>query len=263
MQNKFVVGGKYIAKSKSVGDPFDESNVLRRAREKGQPFLYFKGIDKTHDGEKVLILTEKMGTGGDFFLPQDVEVYLEVGEKYTPIDKTAYGHEGLERSENWKDAQKLDQPFLYYVETEKARNFHVLSYLEEKKYGDYFMIDDIIPYIPGAEILEFNITKPQKPKEEMKTFEVSEKFIQEAYDSACSEWKQKIKEKFPEAIVKKPFNFDKSWTVTTSNQGDKPIIIGQGWAPDGKEFECLVVNDGWEMRVSEHSGRQVMEFFRK
>jgi len=54
MQNKFVVGGKYIAKSKSVGDPFDESNVLRRAREKGQPFLYFKGIDKTHDGEKVL-----------------------------------------------------------------------------------------------------------------------------------------------------------------------------------------------------------------
>jgi hypothetical protein len=263
MQNKFVISGKYRIKSKSTGCTIEKSSMLRVAKENGQEFLYFTGID-----ENGLVFNhEFIKDDGDYFLPQDVEVYLEVGGKYTPIDKTAYGFEGLEQSENWKDAKILNQPFLYYVGAEKPRDFHIFSYREDKKFGDYFMIDDIIPYVEGAEIVEFNIenntTNTQNQKEMERTFEVSEKFIQEAYTSACSEWKQKIKEKFPEAILEKPFNFDKSWTVTTSNQGDRPIIIGQGWAPDGKEFECLVVNDGWEMRVSEHNGRQVLEFFRK
>jgi hypothetical protein len=267
MQNKFVVGGKYRIKSKSIGDSLLNSNVLRRAREIGQDYLYFVGTrDSVSDG-KVLCFTEKIGFGGDYFLPQDVEVYLEEGEKYTPIQKSKYGI--LNESVVWNRARSVNQPFLYFkrIDSDGDIVFTKNNYDEN---GDIFTIDDIIPYIPNAEIEEFNLIKPTQQTQTQNNMEsknnqftVDEKFIKDAYEAACSEWKEKIRKKFPEAFPPKEFEFGKEYVISTQYK-DGPIAIGFGSAPTGKEHRCLVVHPDWNLVISQNiKGVKVLEFIKK
>ena len=74
-----IIGQKYRIKSKSVGQSFEESNVLRR-RKPGQDYLYFLGMKE--DG--ILVFTETFqphyninNSGGDHFLITDIEGYYE------------------------------------------------------------------------------------------------------------------------------------------------------------------------------------------
>ena len=84
----------------------------------------------------------------------------------------------------------------------------------------------------------------------MKKFEVSEEFIKEAHSAACSDWKKKIEEQFPDAFERPFFNFGSEYSIDTRNS-DGPLMIGRGIAPAGKENKCLVVMTGWEVVTEE------------
>ena len=95
-----------------------------------------------------------------------------------------------------------------------------------------------------------------------KLHQVEESFIKKAYEAACNDWKRRLKEKFPSVFANQPYRFERSQRLETSDS-ELPILIGNGWAPEGKEMKCLLVKDDYEMKVSEHNGRQVLEFFKK
>ena len=73
-QSGFKVGDKVWVVSKSVGDSLEASNIIRKAREQGQCWLFVKYVN--YDGVIVCNLTGKnnslVAVGGDFFLPKDL-----------------------------------------------------------------------------------------------------------------------------------------------------------------------------------------------
>lgn len=100
----------------------------------------------------------------------------------------------------------------------------------------------------------------------IKTYSVSEKFVKQAHNAACSEWKTKIEQQFPEAFKPVPFVFDApNHTITRNAQyTESPLFIGFGMAPDGYENRCLIVNSTYVMRVVEApGGNQCLIFERK
>jgi len=68
---------------------------------------------------------------------------LIVGNKYVPHQKTAYGI-GLESSGVWKYAQKIKQPYLYYLGT-NSEGYHRFSTSMDSS-ADYFNPEDVTPY---------------------------------------------------------------------------------------------------------------------
>lgn len=75
-----------------------------------------------------------------------------------------------------------------------------------------------------------------------KTVSVDVEFIKEAYNEACSEWKQKLEEKFPTLFpnIFKPGNL-----VTNKNTGIVLLVTN----PNGEEeenFSGVVINSGTE-----------------
>lgn len=98
----------------------------------------------------------------------------------------------------------------------------------------------------------------------MKKYEVSEEFIKQAHAAACSEWKQKIKEQFPEAFKPKLFQFGKSFTVDVEmshfdghEHVPSPIIIAQGLARTVEERECAIIlnGEGYHVSIETHPDR--------
>lgn len=77
MESKYLkVGMKVkIPKTKSVWGPVSGSCTIKKALENNQDYLYFTGIDEK-DGY-ILLDNEKDTSSGDFFLPQDIELYEE------------------------------------------------------------------------------------------------------------------------------------------------------------------------------------------
>ena len=70
-----------------------------------------------------------------------------------------------------------------------------------------------------------------------KEFKVNKEFITEAHKSACSVWKKKIENKFPEAFKV----IDGTWMINTQH-GDCLVLIPEGYMNDG-------------VSPSSHSGR--------
>jgi hypothetical protein len=96
-----------------------------------------------------------------------------------------------------------------------------------------------------------------------KNYTVDEKFIKDAHKAACGEWKVKMEKKFPEVFKSSLFEFglgDAGFRLTTASS---PLVIGAGLAPAGKEGKCLVVSEGYVMKVTNIFGRQILEFTRK
>jgi hypothetical protein len=96
----------------------------------------------------------------------------------------------------------------------------------------------------------------------VKKVTVDESFIKEAHKAACGEWKKKIETKFPDVFKKLPLAFEDGYRIS-SHDASGPLIIGKGLAPSGLEGRCLVVTDGYEMKVLKFQGRQVLTLFRK
>ena len=50
----------------------------------------------------------------------------------------------------------------------------------------------------------------------------------------------------------------------TTNKGDSPLMIGVGLAPEGMEYRCLVVDERYDMEITENEhGYKVISFRKK
>jgi hypothetical protein len=100
------------------------------------------------------------------------------------------------------------------------------------------------------------VTTKRKPKK--KTVEVDEDFVKKAYEAACSEWKDKIKEQFPDMFPPEYFDFSGRYTISTAPGG--PLLIGHGIAPAGLQKKCLVVSNAYEMETTTIDGYTILMF---
>lgn len=92
---------------------------------------------------------------------------LIIGNKYVPISKNDWGP--LEISNHWKEAQKINQPFLYYVGTNSLGGnhiFHVNNVLTGLIGGDFFLESDVIPYEEEFILPEFWCVKSTDESDE-------------------------------------------------------------------------------------------------
>lgn len=58
------------------------------------------------------------------------------------------------------------------------------------------------------------------------------------------------------------FRFGAEYTVGVQ-AFEGPLIIGNGMAPAGKELECLIVSDKWEMVTEDYKGSKMIYFTKK
>lgn len=58
------------------------------------------------------------------------------------------------------------------------------------------------------------------------------------------------------------FRFGAEYTVGVQ-AFEGPLIIGNGMAPAGKELECLIVSDKWEMVTEDYKGTKMIYFTKK
>lgn len=144
---KLIVGEKYVPLKKTIFGSLDNSGVWKRAKEIGQPYLFFIGKDK--DGDHIFSEILNKENTGDFFNPEDVIPYNEnecklvYGKRYVPIQKTTFGP--LSLSNVWKRAQEINQPYLVYLGALNSgeHRFNLNIYHES---GDFFNPEDVVPY---------------------------------------------------------------------------------------------------------------------
>ena len=67
------IGQKVVPHSKSKGSPFD-SSCWRKVKENKDPYLYVIRID----GNTIVLDDERGAELGDYFLPEDLDPYIEV-----------------------------------------------------------------------------------------------------------------------------------------------------------------------------------------
>lgn len=114
-------------------------------------------------------------------------------------------------------------------------------------------------WFPFTSIEVLTLIQKKKTKAAKKAkLEVDEEFVKQAYDAACSDWKEKIRAQFPEVFLPKIHNFGTSYTISTISDG--PLLIGLGLAPDGLEHQCLVVATDYEMETRQYDGKQILIF---
>lgn len=175
---------------------------------------------------------------------------IKVGGKYVPHSKTVEGFAQLDECNHWEDAKHNNQPFLYCVGIEGNKVVLNSRWADDGR-GNYYYPSDLTPY------------EESNNNTNIEQFKVDAEFIREAHAAACSEWKEKLKKKFPEAFKKSAFEFKREEELTLHSNRNLPLFIGGVFAPDGKEMKCLIVKSGYEMKVSEYNGRQILEFFEK
>lgn len=76
--NDLVIGAKYVphTKTTSAYSELSKSVVWERARKKNQPYIYYVGVDKGWNNEKVYVFNDTdNNVDGDFFCPSDVTPY--------------------------------------------------------------------------------------------------------------------------------------------------------------------------------------------
>lgn len=190
---------------------------------------------------------------------------IKVGGKYVPKAKTAPGFEGLDLCNHWRDAKKSNKPYLYCVGFDKVTtdwcppitqvDVVVVNMDPSMDGGNLYMPEDLEPYVEN-ETKNENMSK--------KEFTVDIDFIKKAHAAACGDWKVILESKFPDAFKPQPFEFKKETTLTTSTlPNDLPFLVGRSWAPAGKEMKCLVLHSRYDVIVTEHEGRKVLEFIEK
>jgi len=123
----------------------------------------------------------------------------------------------------------------------------------------------------GTEIIDFsqvifpkdqqnNNNNNDNMKEEYK---VDKDFILQAHKAACSEWKGKLEDKFPELFPEGPIGIEGPIQINTSDT--KFLYIGNVYAERSLNNKCLIVGDGYRVEVKIHptSGRQQLVFYKK
>lgn len=126
---------------------------------------------------------------------------LEINKKYVPHSKSV--GKSLECSTVWTKAKLKNQPYLYYTGCDYGA--HCFSYkpCEGNVESEWFLPTDVTEYIEESnktitmsfEGLNTGIKFNVQPEVQCQL--VENEFIVEAYNEACSEWKQKLSAKFP------------------------------------------------------------------
>lgn len=145
-------------------------------------------------------------------------------------------------------------PFFVYVGNEKHTGGwdQNIGYIQEQK----------------REIIDFSqviFPEDQQNNNNMKEeYKVDKDFILQAHKAACSEWKEKLENKFPDIFIDQPIKFENTFTINTSSVGTL-LYIGRGRAEEDLEDKCLMVGDDYRVEVKIHptSGRQQLVFYKK
>lgn len=77
---------------------------------------------------------------------------FKLGDRVVPISKTVPGWEGLENSRNWRWAREKGQPFLYISDWNDEEDCYVVCSENVGDDGDFFMPEDLIPYVDQDEV---------------------------------------------------------------------------------------------------------------
>lgn len=101
-----------------------------------------------------------------------------------------------------------------------------------------------------------------------KQLAVDESFIKEAYEAACSEWKERIKGKFPNLFKREEFVFAEycspSSTYELSTRFGGPLAIGKDLVDDELKGKCLVLNFNYDMEIKLlPNGQRALVFFKR
>ena len=83
---------------------------------------------------------------------------LIVGNKYVPTRKTVGC--GLDCSGEWRNAQKMNQPFLYYTGMDQTYHCFSYNYTPGEVHGDFFSPEDVIPYSEKTQTMKNANFKP-------------------------------------------------------------------------------------------------------
>ena len=83
---------------------------------------------------------------------------LVIGEKYVPHSKMN-GDDELELSTAWKQAQRKNQPFLYYTGIYGGKKFTFNDVYEGKVDGDFFLPEDMTPYVELPKFKKGDVVK--------------------------------------------------------------------------------------------------------
>ena len=98
----------------------------------------------------------------------------------------------------------------------------------------------------------------------MKKYEVNEDFIKQAHAAACSEWKMKIREQFPEVFKPKLFEFGTEFVFDVEmvhyRGGERipsPIIIAHGLArtPEERGHAIILNGESYDISIETHPDR--------
>lgn len=95
--------------------------------------------------------------------------------------------------------------------------------------------------------------------------DVSAALLKEIYEAADTPQsvKARIERTCPEVVPPKVFKFGQNHTITLCGDDNHPLMIGFGIAPSGLEEKCLVVTEGWNMKVLKQHGMTVLTFEKK
>jgi len=146
-------------------------------------------------------------------------------------------------------------PFFVYVGNEKHTGGwdQNIGYIQEQK----------------REIIDFSqviFPEDQQNSNNMKEeYKVDKDFILQAHKAACSEWKGKLEDKFPDVFIDQPVQFLHKELLVTSHTRGGVLYIGNISAEKSLENKCLIVGDGYRVEVKIHptSGRQQLVFYKK
>jgi hypothetical protein len=79
--------------------------------------------------------------------------HLRVGCKYIPHSKRK-GAESLDRSKVWRQAQEINQPFLYFTGSDDEDLVFNHTYEVGKVDGDFYLAEDVTPYFEAGQLVK-------------------------------------------------------------------------------------------------------------
>ena len=259
------VGQKYYSLSSPLHDK--KCGYWKKAKEENQPYLYCTHVDEREN--RVLLNFYNNKGVGTAYSPEVLIPFvrltkedLVLGNKYVPIAKTSgsWAEEEFEKYGEMRAALERNQPYLYYAGWDE--DYAMLSSEEGDDGGDYYNPEDLLPYVEPDERLfknpDMNAQKPSKDQ-----FVVDRSFIKQAYNAACPKWKQKLKNKFPNAFKPEVFDFGRDPHTLSSRYNGLPFMVGHNLAPVGKEGKCLFVSSQYTVKLTEHKGRTIIEFIKQ
>lgn len=88
--NDFKIGDKVVPHAKNgcgYAEDLNNEGNMKKAKEKSQPYLYIVRFNKEKDGDILVLSHSETATGGNYFLPTDVTLYVEPKEEVSKVEE--------------------------------------------------------------------------------------------------------------------------------------------------------------------------------